>query len=91
LIAACDVVVSGDSLALHMALAARCRLVALFGPTSSTEIDLYERGRKVMGEVECLSCYLQHCPRHPTCMEVLDIETVYRAVTKELALIKPRD
>jgi heptosyltransferase-2 len=91
LIAACDLVVTGDSLALHMALAARCRLVALFGPTSSTEIDLYERGRKVMGEVECLCCYLQHCPRHPTCMEVLDIETVYRAVAEELALIKPRN
>ena len=41
LIGHCRVVFPGDSLAMHMALAMRCRVAALFGPTSSAEIDLF--------------------------------------------------
>lgn len=44
----CDVVVSSDSLAMHIAIARRRRVVAFFAPTSAAEIELYGRGEKVV-------------------------------------------
>src|SRR5262249_38716535 len=44
LVAHCDVVVTGDTLAMHIALALGKRTVVLFGPTSAAEIELYGLG-----------------------------------------------
>ena len=49
----CDIVVTGDTLALHVALGLRKRVVALFGPTSHREIDIYGLGSKVVSPIEC--------------------------------------
>ncbi|MEZ5962968.1 MAG: glycosyltransferase family 9 protein [Planctomycetota bacterium] len=48
LIDRCDLVVSSDSLALHMALARQRRVVAFFAPTSAAEIELWDLGEKVV-------------------------------------------
>jgi len=79
----CDVVVTGDSLAMHIALALGRRVVVLFGPTSAAEIDVYDRGQKVMAEMDCLCCYRQSCDRSPNCMESLSVDTVFHAVEEE--------
>lgn len=47
LVSVCDVLVSSDSLALHMAIAQDVRCVAFFAPTSAAEIELYGLGEKV--------------------------------------------
>ena len=44
----CALLVTSDSLALHMALALDRRLVAFFAPTSAAEIELYGLGEKVV-------------------------------------------
>src|SRR6185369_7323919 len=41
LIGHADVVVTGDTLAMHLALALNKRTVVLFGPTSAPEIEVY--------------------------------------------------
>jgi heptosyltransferase-2 len=43
-----DVMVTSDSLALHVAIARRVPVVAFFAPTSAAEIELYGRGEKVV-------------------------------------------
>ncbi len=43
----CDLLITSDSLALHLAVAQDVRLVAFFAPTSAAEIELYGLGRKV--------------------------------------------
>jgi heptosyltransferase-2 len=43
----CDLLVTSDSLALHIALARRRPVVAFFAPTSAAEIELYGLGEKV--------------------------------------------
>jgi len=43
----CDLLVTSDSLALHVALARRRRVVAFFAPTSAAEIELWGLGEKV--------------------------------------------
>lgn len=87
LINLCDVVVTGDTLALHIGLALHKRMVVLFGPTSTTEIDLYGLGTKIASELDCLCCYRQVCDQSPTCMESISVEAVYQAVTEQISLI----
>jgi heptosyltransferase-2 len=60
----CKVVVTSDSLALHVALALGKRVVAFFYPTSAAEIELYGRGVKVLGRGASYGSYEQVC-RHP--------------------------
>lgn len=43
-----DLLLTSDSLALHMAVARRTPLVAFFAPTSAAEIELYGLGQKVV-------------------------------------------
>jgi heptosyltransferase-2 len=47
LVAECDLLVTSDSLALHIAIAEGVRVVAFFAPTSAAEIELYGLGEKV--------------------------------------------
>ena len=46
-VACCDVLVSSDSLALHMGVALERPVVAFFAPTSGAEVDLFGRGRSI--------------------------------------------
>jgi ADP-heptose:LPS heptosyltransferase len=59
--------------------------VALFGPTSAAEIDLYDRGEKIRSDLDCLCCYRQICDRVPNCMQAISVDTVYRAVERQVA------
>ncbi|MBI5326870.1 MAG: glycosyltransferase family 9 protein [Deltaproteobacteria bacterium] len=75
-----DIFVTGDTLALHAVTALRKKVVALFGPTSHAEIDLYGRGRKIYADINCLCCYKQTCDISPSCMEQITAEMVFNAV-----------
>lgn len=82
----CDVVVSGDTLAMHLALALRRRAVVLFGPTSAPEIELYGLGEKVVPQMDCLSCYKTSCDFAPNCMDLISTDMVHSAVARQLAI-----
>lgn len=47
LVGLCDLLVSSDSLALHLAVARDVAVCAFFAPTSAAEIELYGRGEKL--------------------------------------------
>ena len=81
-----DLVVTSDSLALHLATALSRPVVAFVGPTSPWELELYGLGQIVSGDVPCLACYRRVCDRPITCMDVLKPETVYRACGVALSL-----
>ncbi|MFH0962468.1 MAG: glycosyltransferase family 9 protein [Planctomycetota bacterium] len=84
LIGLCDLLVTSDSLGLHAALGLGKKVVGLFGPTSTAEVDVYGRGIKIVPGVDCACCYLRECERTPSCMERLPAETVAAAVDKLL-------
>ncbi len=70
-VAACDMVVSGDTLGLHLAIALRKPVVAWFTITCHQEIDLYGRGIKVLADVPCRPCWLQSCSLDRKCFKHL--------------------
>jgi len=76
----CDAVVTGDTLALHVAVARRVPVIALFGPTCEQEIDLFGLGQKVLSQHDCGPCYRRHCDRDPNCMDAIPIEQIVAAV-----------
>jgi len=80
----CDIAVVSDTLALHAASALKKKVVALFGPTSAAEIELYGRGEKVAAPVPCQCCYLPTCRQSPNCMESITPEMVLAAIRKLL-------
>jgi heptosyltransferase-2 len=86
LVGLCDVVVTGDTLAMHIALALGRRTVVLFGPTSAAEIELYGLGEKIVPDMPCLSCYKTRCDFVPNCMDLISVETVVAAVERQLQM-----
>lgn len=57
----CNLFITSDSLGLHVALALKRKTICLIGPTSSSEIDMYDLGDKVMAKSKCLCCYKKDC------------------------------
>jgi ADP-heptose:LPS heptosyltransferase len=83
----CDVMVTGDTLALHVAIALDKRLVAYFGPTSDAEIDLYGRGEKVLPSTPCQCYYQNQCTQKVSCMDNLKEDVMLAAVERQLKQI----
>ncbi len=82
LVQACDVMVTGDTLAMHVALARRVPAVVLFGPTSLHEIDVFDRGERLAPDLDCLVCYKMDCDFEPNCMESITVDEVHDAVLR---------
>ncbi len=83
----CDVMVTGDTLALHVAVALGKRLVAYFGPTSDAEIDLYGRGEKVLPVLPCQDYYKGECSQKVSCMDNLKERDMLAAVERQLSAV----
>jgi heptosyltransferase-2 len=81
-VAACDIVVSGDSLGMHLSIALKKWTVAWFGPTCSQEIDLFERGVKVLTRASCSPCWKRSCQKNPMCYDLVSIEELIGAIDK---------
>ncbi|MCL2390471.1 MAG: glycosyltransferase family 9 protein [Endomicrobia bacterium] len=83
----CDTILCGDTMALHAAAGLKKNIVALFGPTSLAEIEIYSRGAKIQSSKECVCCYKQKCDIIDNCMEGISgqevIEAIERQLTKE--------
>ncbi|MBU4414266.1 MAG: hypothetical protein KJ976_04075 [Proteobacteria bacterium] len=78
---------TADTLALHLGLALNRQIVALFGPTSASEIDLCGSGDKLFTDLDCLCCYRIHCNKSPNCMDLLAAEKVLATIEDRLQKI----
>jgi ADP-heptose:LPS heptosyltransferase len=76
-----DVVITGDSFGMHLAIALRKHVLAWFGLSCWSEIDLYDRGRKFIPEgLHCAPCWKRSCPYKLECISMIDIDTIAAAV-----------
>ena len=82
-VARMDAVVTSDTLGMHIAIALKRKVVALFGPTCPQEIDLYGRGVKLFAGAGCAPCFKQTCP-DAVCMKAIPPQQVFEEIRKLL-------
>lgn len=78
----CDLLVTGDTLALHLAIGLKAPVVVMFGPTRHQEIEIYGRGTKIASDFECSPCYLGVCQRQVTCMDAISVDAVIESAAR---------
>ncbi|MCM8789308.1 MAG: glycosyltransferase family 9 protein [Candidatus Omnitrophica bacterium] len=78
----CDIVVCCDTFALHAAVGLGKKVVALFGPTSSSEVEMYGHGEKIASDISCICCYKKECFVQPNCMELITPQRVFQVVRR---------
>ncbi len=78
----CRLIITADSLGLHLGLALKKRVIALFGPTSYREIYFYNRGSFLLPEApyKCIPCLNSHCDKKRQCMEYILPEMVQKRI-----------
>jgi len=81
----CSLVITADTLALHIAIALKKPVVALFGPTCAQEIELYNQGRKIITNAPCAPCYRSNCGELSTCMDRISTEEIVKAAESVMA------
>jgi heptosyltransferase-2 len=74
----CDVLVTSDSLALHIGIAMKKKVVCFFYPTSAAEIELYGRGIKIIGKGKDYCSYKAKCDYPPK----WDVNEMVKAVKR---------
>ncbi|MBN2653628.1 MAG: glycosyltransferase family 9 protein [Nitrospirae bacterium] len=78
----CRLIISQDSLGIHLALALKKRVVGLFGPTDSNEVFFYNSGMPVHSKQDCsyMPCYKPKCIKGLDCMSGIDLEEIITAI-----------
>jgi heptosyltransferase II len=85
----CRLVVTSDSLGLHICLALNKNVVALFGPTSVAEIYLYDSGIALSPDssYKCIPCLKPVCGKQKQCMAFISPERVYENIEARLSAV----
>lgn len=84
---AADIVLSGCSLGLHIAIALQKTVIAWFGVSCIQEIDIYDRGIKLQAEVACSPCWRKNCEQPIKCYDMVRVESITKATRQ---LVKSR-
>jgi heptosyltransferase-2 len=85
LLARCEVFVTNDSGAMHLAAALGRPVVAMFGPTAERETAPLRDGARVLtADVFCRPCMLRDCPIDHRCMKRITPEIVLEAALSRL-------
>ena len=74
----CRILITSDSLALHIGVALKKKVVVFFYVTSAAEIELYSRGIKVIGKGDSYCSYQPVCDNPPE----YDINEIIEGVKK---------
>lgn len=82
----CRLLVSNDSLGVHIALALKKKVVVLYGPTNPNETFFYGRGEALYPETDydCVPCLSTRCSRETRCMTFITPDRVADCVAKLL-------
>ncbi|HEY8272609.1 MAG TPA: glycosyltransferase family 9 protein [Pseudobdellovibrionaceae bacterium] len=81
-VAACDLILTGDSLGMHMAISQKKYVIAWFGPTCAQEIDLYDRGEKILSQASCSPCWKRLCDKPTMCYDQVSLMEIIEALKR---------
>ncbi len=76
---AADLVLSGCSLGLHIAIGLRKPVICWFGVSCAQEIDTYDRGVKIKADVSCTPCWKKSCNNEPKCYNRVSTDEIEKA------------
>jgi heptosyltransferase-2 len=81
----CKLIITSDSLGLHLSLALKKNVIALFGPTSHREIYFYNGGSFLLpiAPYKCIPCLKPYCDKKSQCMEFISPERVKEKIEDE--------
>lgn len=76
-----DIVISGDSFGMHLAIALKKFVIAWFGLSCWSEVELYDNGVKIIPEgLECAPCWKRECPYNLECIKMIDLNKIVKIV-----------
>lgn len=81
----CRLIVTADTLGLHLGLALKKRVIGLFGPTSPHEFCFYGLGTYLIPDLSysCIPCFMPTCSKKRQCMEYILPEKVKGRIDEE--------
>ena len=74
----CNILITSDSLALHIGIALKKQIIVFFYPTSASEIELYNKGIKIIGKGDSYCSYQTKCEDPPK----WDIDEIVNSVKR---------
>lgn len=78
-----DIIITGDSFGMHLAIALKKYVIVWFGVSCWNEIELYGRGTKLFQEnLECSPCWKKQCPYDLECIKMIDTDKIINEVEK---------
>jgi heptosyltransferase-2 len=83
----CRLLVTNDSLGLHIALALQKKIVVLYGPTNPNETCFYGRGEALFPDLErpCIPCLEPDCSQESHCIDFIEASTVLASIERLLS------
>jgi len=86
----CRLIITADTLGLHLSLVLRKRVIALFGPTSWREIYFYNLGSFLIPKASyrCIPCLKPYCDKKKQCMEYISPIEVKHRIEQEFKKIR---
>ncbi|MBN2571414.1 MAG: glycosyltransferase family 9 protein [Ignavibacteriales bacterium] len=70
-----QLIITGDSFGMHLAIALKKYIISWFGLSCWTEIELFDRGIKLYSEnLECSPCWKKVCPYNLECIQQIDLD-----------------
>lgn len=87
IINALDILVTSDTLALHLGIALGKRIVSFFGPTSAEEIDMHNQGIKIKPNSDCYCCFQKNRIKDKMCIDYIKVEDLVKEVLKQKELL----
>jgi len=73
----CELIVTCDSLGLHLSMGYDIKTVGLFGPTSNTEVYMYGDSKMLIADIDCAPCLETSCQFDTSCMSMITPESVF--------------
>ena len=72
-----DIIITGDSFGMHLAIALKKYIIVWFGVSCWSEIELYNRGVKLYQEdLFCSPCWKKSCPYDLECIKMIDLDKI---------------
>ena len=76
-----DIVISGDSFGMHLAIALQKYIISWYGLSCHQEIELYDYGVKLYPkDLECSPCWKRKCPNNLECIDLIDLNKIISSV-----------